>query len=127
MLLKNVRGKKEERLDVIQKNNCKWSEYKKSPKSQVAVQTYIIINQNHKKLSLINKILEKAREIALQRTTYGTRRMAAMLTRTLKIAVNRKRVQKIFRKLGYTIPSKTKREIIRSKDKNVNTSRSNEI
>ncbi len=50
-----------------------------------------------------------------------------MLTRTLKIAVNRKRVQKIFRKLGYTIPSKTKREIIRSKDKNVNTSRPNEI
>jgi len=50
-----------------------------------------------------------------------------MLTRTLKIAVNRKRVQKIFRKLGYTMPSRTKREIIRSKDKTVKTSRPNEI
>lgn len=50
-----------------------------------------------------------------------------MLTRALKIDVNRKRVQKIFRKLGYIVPSKTKREIIRSKDKNVKTSRPNEI
>lgn len=73
------------------------------------------------------QLLEKTREIALQRPTYGTRRMAAMLTRTLKIAVNRKRVQKIFRKLGYIVPSRTKREIIRSKNKTVQTSRPNEI
>lgn len=73
------------------------------------------------------QVLEKTREIALQRPTYGTRRIAAMLTRTLKIAVNRKRVQKIFRKLGYIVPSRTKREIIRSKDKIVKTSRPNEI
>lgn len=73
------------------------------------------------------QLLEKTREIALQRPTYGTRRMAAMLTRTLKIDVNRKRVQKIFRKLGYIVPSRTKREIIRSKDKTVKTSRPNEI
>ena len=50
-----------------------------------------------------------------------------MLTRTLKIDVNRKRVQKIFRKLGYIVPSRTKREIIESKDKTVKTSRPNEI
>jgi hypothetical protein len=48
-----------------------------------------------------------------------------MLTRTLKIAVNRKRVQKIFRKLGYIIPSKTKREIMiqRQDCKNIKTKR----
>jgi putative transposase len=73
------------------------------------------------------QLLEKTREIALQRPTYGTRRMAAMLTRTLKIAINRKRVHKIFRRLGYIVPSRTKREVIRSKDKTVKTSRPNEI
>lgn len=40
-------------------------------------------------------ILEKTKEIALQRPSYGTRRMAAMLTRVLGKSINRKRVQKI--------------------------------
>lgn len=71
---------------------------------------------------------KKTREIALQRPTYGTRRIGQLCLKALKITVNRKRVQqKIFRKLGYTIPSKTKREIIRSKDKTVQTSKPNEI
>jgi len=71
------------------------------------------------------QLLEKTTEIALQRPTYGTRRMAAMLTRTLKIAINRKRVQKIFRKLGYIVPSRTKREVkIKRQDcKNIKTKR----
>ncbi len=60
-------------------------------------------------------IEEKIQQISLQRPTYGTRRMAAMLTRILGRPVNRKKVQRIFRKMGYITPSKSKKEIICSK------------
>ena len=39
-------------------------------------------------------IEQEIQQISLQRPTYGTRRMAAMLTRILGIPVNRKRVQR---------------------------------
>ena len=42
-----------------------------------------------------------------------------MLTRVLGKSINRKRVQKIYHKLNLTIPSRKKREIIRSKYKDV--------
>jgi hypothetical protein len=64
-------------------------------------------------------ILEKTNEIVLQRPSYGTRRMAAMLTRVLGKSINTKRVQKIFHKLNLTMPSRKKREIRRSKYKDV--------
>lgn len=53
--------------------------------------------------------------------------VAAMLTREPGVPVNRKRVQRIFRKLGYSTPSRTKREIIRSKEKPVRAERPNEV
>jgi putative transposase len=61
-------------------------------------------------------VLEKrTEEIILQRPSYGTRRMAAMLTRVLGKSINRKMVQKIYHKLNLTVSSRNKREIIRSK------------
>jgi len=41
-------------------------------------------------------IEKEIQRISLQRPTYGTRRMAAMLTRILGRPINRKRVQRIF-------------------------------
>ena len=64
-------------------------------------------------------IEKEIQEISLQRPTYGTRLMAALLTRILGKSVNRKRVQRIFRKKDYITPSKSKREILRSKILNV--------
>jgi len=61
---------------------------------------------------------KKIEEIILQRPSYGTRRMAAMLTRTMGKPINRKRVQRLYRKLNLTMSSRKKREIIRSKYKN---------
>jgi transposase len=55
-------------------------------------------------------IEQEIQKISMQRPTYGTRRMAAMLTRILGIPVNRKRVQRIFRKMGYITPAKSKKE-----------------
>ena len=72
-------------------------------------------------------IEKEIQQISLQRPTYGTRRMAAMLTRTLGIPVNRKRVQRIFRKMGYIIPSRRKKEIMRSKVPNVKADRPNQV
>ena len=64
----------------------------------------------------VQTVLEKrTEEIILQRPSYGTRRMAAMLTRIIGKSINRKRVQKIYHKLNLTVPSRKKREIIRSK------------
>jgi transposase InsO family protein len=71
-------------------------------------------------------IEKEIQQISLQRPTYGTRRMAAMLTRILGIPVNRKRVQRIFRKMGYITPSRMKKEIMRSKVPNVKADRPNQ-
>ena len=63
----------------------------------------------------------------MQRPTYGTRRMAAMLTRILGIPVNRKRVQRIFRKMGYITQYKSNKEILRSNISNVKADRPNQV
>jgi putative transposase len=58
-------------------------------------------------------ITEKIRTIAVERPLYGTRRMAAMLSRQLGRPVNRKRVQRIYRQLGWTQPSMRKKQLLR--------------
>jgi len=72
-------------------------------------------------------IEKEIQQISLQIPTYGTRRMVAMLTRVLGRPVNRKRAQRIFRKMGYITPSKKKREILRSKVPNVKADRPNQV
>ena len=72
----------------------------------------------------------KAREIGLdlttvkvvqrignKRPTYGTRRMAAQVCRKMHTATNCKKIQRIFRKLGWIEPQKTKNDIIRTNRK----------
>ena len=53
-------------------------------------------------------------KIGKQRPTYGTRRMVAQVSRELNKPINRKQTQRIFRKLGWITPSKTKNDIIKS-------------
>src|SRR5450759_1671463 len=72
-------------------------------------------------------IVEKVKELVVRRPSYGTRRVAAQLSRELETPINRKRVQKIFRALGYTEPAKTKSEIIRARDKAPKASRPCEL
>ncbi|MDR4512120.1 MAG: IS3 family transposase [Nitrososphaeraceae archaeon] len=72
-------------------------------------------------------IEQEIQKIFLHRPTYGTRRMAAMLTRVLGISINRKRVQRIFRKMGYITPAKSKKEILRTKIPNVKANRPNQV
>ncbi|MDN5846810.1 MAG: IS3 family transposase, partial [Candidatus Nitrosocosmicus sp.] len=56
---------------------------------------------------LDDAVLEKnIEEIILQRPSYDTRRMAAMLTRIMGKPINRKRVQRLYRKLNLTMPSR---------------------
>ena len=59
-------------------------------------------------------ILEKTRQVAVQRPFYGTRRMAAQLSRELGVRINRKRVQRLYRQLGWTQPSMRKKELLRN-------------
>ncbi len=59
-------------------------------------------------------IVKKVKQIALTRPSFGTRRMAAILTRELGVPVNRKKVQRIFRALNWVSPSMKKNDIIRS-------------
>ena len=89
-------------------------------------------NNNSRKNNYRNHIAsssieENIQQISLQRPTYGTRRMAAMLTRILGRPVNRKRVQRIFRKMGYITPSRSKKEIIRSKVSTIKADRPNQV
>ncbi|MDA4131707.1 MAG: IS3 family transposase [Thaumarchaeota archaeon] len=73
------------------------------------------------------RVVRKVQELILERPSYGTRRVAAQLSRELGVPINRKRVQKIFRELGYTEPAKTKSEIIRATDKAPKASRPCEL
>ncbi len=61
--------------------------------------------------STVTDVIQK---IGKQRPTYGTRRMAAQVSRELNIPVNRKKIQRIFHKLGWIEPAKTKKEIMKS-------------
>ena len=55
------------------------------------------------------------KRISVRRPTYGTRRMAAQISRETGVPVNRKQIQRIYRKTGYIQPQKTKKDIIRTK------------
>ena len=56
-------------------------------------------------VSLDLEMVRTVEKIALERPSYGTRRMAAMLSRELHTPVNRKRVQRIYRTLNWIEPS----------------------
>jgi transposase InsO family protein len=73
-------------------------------------------------------ILEKVREEASRRPLYGTRRMAVTLTRRLGRPINRKRIQRIYRILGWIEPQKTKKQLLRATyDKRPKPTRPNEL
>ena len=63
------------------------------------------------------EVQEMIQKIGPARPTYGTRRMAAQASRELNRPVNRKAVRRIFKRLGWSEPSRTKREIIRANKK----------
>ena len=63
------------------------------------------------------KVQEMVQKIAPARPTYGSRRMAAQISRELGRQVNRKAIQCIFKRLGWTQPSRTKLDIIRTNKK----------
>ena len=56
---------------------------------------------------LINaEVTNKVREISFKRPTYGTRRMAAQVARETGIPTNRKKIQRIYRKIDWNGTSK---------------------
>jgi transposase InsO family protein len=73
-------------------------------------------------------IFEKVREEASKRPLYGTRRMAVTLARRLGRPINRKRIQRIYRILGWIEPQKTKKQLLRATyDKRPKPTRPNEL
>ncbi len=62
-------------------------------------------------------ILSTIRELALKKPIYGTRMMAAYLSKEIGRAVNRKLVQHAFRIMGWSMPQMTKKEILQAKDR----------
>ena len=55
--------------------------------------------------------LSTVRKIASKRPTYGTRRMAAQITRETGNPINRKKIQRIYRKIGWIVPKMSKSDI----------------
>ena len=55
--------------------------------------------------------LSTVRKIASKCPTYGTRRMAAQITRETKTPTNRKKIQRIYRKIGWIVPKMSKSDI----------------
>ena len=71
-------------------------------------------SKNPRNISVDPIVTDVVQKIGKQRPTYGTRRMAAQVSRELNIPVNRKKIQRIFNKLGWIEPQKTKKEIMKS-------------
>ena len=61
--------------------------------------------------------VQVVQRIGGKRPAYGTRRMAAQVCRETHTATNRKKIQRIFRKLGWIEPQKTKNDIVRTNRK----------
>lgn len=59
-------------------------------------------------------ILSKIRKLTLAKPTYGTRMMAALLSKELKRPVSRKLVQHAYRKMGWITPQMTKSEVLKA-------------
>jgi len=59
-------------------------------------------------------VTDVVQKIGKQRPTYGTRRMVAQISRELNISINRKKIQRIFHKLGWIKPRESKNDIIKS-------------
>jgi putative transposase len=62
-------------------------------------------------------ILSTIRELALKKPIYGTRMMAALLSKEIGRPVNRKLVQHAYEIMSWSMPSMTKKEILRAKDR----------
>ena len=56
--------------------------------------------------------VQAVQRIGGKRPAYGTRRMAAQVCCKTHTATNRKKIQRIFRRLGWIEPQKTKNDII---------------
>ena len=71
-------------------------------------------NPSPRNVSPDPQVQEMVQKIGPARPTYGTRRMAAQVSKELNRPVNRKAVWCIFRRLGWSEPLRTRREIIRA-------------
>lgn len=80
-----------------------------------------------RKVRLDPAVTGMTREIGTRRPSYGTRRMAAMLSRHLGRPVNRKQVRRIFHKLNWIEPARKKAEIMRGKGRLVRPTRPDEL
>ena len=66
-------------------------------------------------IGIDKEISKLVQQVASSRPTYGTRRMAATMSRITGKPVNRKKIKKIYHYLGCSVPAKPKKEIIRSR------------
>ena len=68
-----------------------------------------------REVRLVQDIVDAVSSISAKRPRYDTRRMAAQISRETGVPVNRKQIQRVYRKTGYIDPQKTKKDIIRTK------------
>ena len=65
-----------------------------------------------REIELDQSMVDAVKRISTKRPTYGTRRMTAQISRETGTPVNRKRIQRIYRKIGYIQSQKTKKDTI---------------
>jgi putative transposase len=68
-----------------------------------------------RKMDLDLATVERVKQVALKRPSFGTRTTAGVLTREIGVPVNRKKVQRIFRALNWVTPAMKKSETMCSK------------
>ena len=80
-----------------------------------------------KQTALDGRVARMVKEIGTERPAYGTRRLAAAVSRKIKKPVNRKQVQRICRRTGLVAPVTTKKEAVKHGSRKVETSRPCEV
>ena len=68
-------------------------------------------------ISFDKMIAKHVEQISMERPAYGTRRLAAAISRNLKKPVNRKQIQRICRKTGMISPNTTKKAALHGSKK----------
>lgn len=76
------------------------------------VQARLVLHTATKRHSDRRRGHRVAGQVASRRPTYGTRRMDTQMARETGIPTNRKKIQRIYRKIGWIRPQKSKKEII---------------
>ena len=110
---KNLGGRQKVSVAILPREKG-WSMNKTLQYSGASRTAWYRVKESRRPMEPDPQTVSLVREIGRQRPICGTRRMAAQISRQTGVPTNRKRIQRICRKIGRITPKKTKNDITRA-------------